>query len=64
MKIYKRKKIIERLILIVTTAEAKKWINWCYDNAYKIVHTGPKAVARYRYDTTKVKIIAEKEIKK
>ncbi len=64
MKIYKRKKLIERLILIGPMEERKQWISWCYDNGYRTVRVGPKILARRKYSTTKFRIIAEKEIKK
>jgi len=63
MRIYKRKQTIERITLIGPMAEAKKWINWCYDNGYGITRSGPKNISLGRVSTTKFKIVAEKEIR-
>lgn len=62
MRIYKRKQTIERITLIGPMAEAKKWINWCYDNGYGITQSGPKLKSRGILDSTKFKIVAEKVI--
>ena len=40
--------------------EAKKWIDWCYNNGYRCHRSGPKPVSFMRYDMKKFKIVAEK----
>lgn len=63
MRIYKRRKIIERIILIGLTVERGKWIDWCYKKGYSIVWSGPKPLRLGYVSETKFKIIAEKEVK-
>lgn len=63
MSIYKRKQTIERILLIGPMAEAKKWINWCYDNGYAVIRSGPKPLRLGYVSRAKFKIVAEKEVK-
>ena len=64
MRIHKRKQTFERITLIGPMAEAKKWINWCYDNEYGIIRSGPKSLRPGYVSKAKFKIVAEREVKK
>ena len=65
MRIYRKQ--IERIIIMIPMKdkeEIKKASDYCTDNGYKFVRSGPKPKGKYDYDFTKYRIVAEKEIKR
>ena len=64
MSIYKKKIVIERLVLIGPMKDRNKWLDWCYDNGYAVIRSGPKPLSLGYVSHAKFKIVAEKEIKK
>ncbi len=55
-------KVIRRITITSPMSESKKAIDYVYRNGYRTVMAGPMPIARYRYDTTRYRIIAEKRI--
>ncbi len=61
MRIYR--KYIERITIIGPKAKRGEAFDYCSDNGFYIKWSGPKPIAKYRYDAKKFKIVAEREVK-
>ena len=62
MRIYKRKQTFERITLVGSQKEFKKWLCWLYDNGYTPILIGPKRVGKFKIDSSKFRMIGEREI--
>lgn len=60
MRIYR--KYIERITIIYPRNERPKAFQYCMDNDYSITLSSLKPVGNYRYDKSKGKIVAEREV--
>lgn len=61
----KYKKIRRVIITGKNDDDEKEWeraFAFCRDNGYRVVRSGPKQVTYTRYDTSRFKIIAEKDV--
>ena len=54
-------KSIRRVVITGNATEQKEAMDWAFNNSYTVKRTGPK-VRNYLADTSRFKIIAEKEI--
>jgi len=63
MKVYKKKQIIERITVIDDTEKKSRWLDEFFEEGYRLVHIGGKHMSKYRRSLTRIKIVAEKEIK-
>jgi len=55
------KKIIERVIITGKQEDGSKAFAYCMNNGYRIVRSGPMQVSFAKYDTSKFKIVAERQ---
>ena len=58
---WKKKVLIERVRIGGPMEEYDEALIWCREHGYVTTRTGAKAV-RYRYDTSRFLIVAEKEV--
>ena len=58
---WKKKVLIKRMRIGGPMEEYDKALIWCWEHGYVTTMAGAKAV-RYRYDTSRFLIVAEKEV--
>jgi hypothetical protein len=57
-------KLIKRIIVTGSMEHSSEALNYCYRNNYRTTWSGPMPIAKYRYDTKRFRIIAEKEVER
>lgn len=55
-------KTIRRITLTGPIGGVKEALSYAYRNGYSTVVSGPMPIARFRYDTTRYRIVAEKRV--
>lgn len=62
MNIHRKK--IERIVITGSREDSKKAFDYCFKRGYDIKRSGPKRINAVQIDTTRFKIVAEREIMK
>lgn len=60
MKIYRKQ--IECITIIGPQEESAKAFEYCRKNGFHVIRSGPKDTGHSKYDVSKFKIIAEREV--
>lgn len=54
---------MEKITIIAPIEEAEEAIQYCSNNGYRFLWSGPKPIGKWKKDFTKIRIVAEREVK-